>query len=82
MFINLKNTVSEVDLPDFEDAVYVLGLVRAGIAGDRSSGGLLSASCNLQLLYAEDPKLPSTHCFIDESPTDRVRRARGAHLHR
>jgi hypothetical protein len=33
----------------------LLGLVRAGIAGDRSSGGLLSASCNLQLSYAEDP---------------------------
>jgi hypothetical protein len=34
----------------------VLGLVRAGIAGDRSSGGLLSASCNLQLSCAEDPR--------------------------
>jgi hypothetical protein len=33
----------------------LLGLVRAGIAGDRSSGSLLSASCNLQLSYAEDP---------------------------
>jgi hypothetical protein len=33
----------------------LLGLVRAGIAGDRSSGGLLSASCNLQLSYAEGP---------------------------
>jgi hypothetical protein len=60
----------------------MLGLVRAGIAGDRSSGGLLSVSCNLQLLCAEDPKLPLIHCFIDESPMDRVRRARGAHLYR
>jgi hypothetical protein len=48
----------------------------------KSSESLLSVSCNLQLLYAEDPKLSLTYCFIDESPTDRVRRARGAHLHR
>jgi hypothetical protein len=34
---------------------HLLGLVRAEIAGDRNNGGLLSASCNLQLSYAEDP---------------------------
>jgi hypothetical protein len=38
----------------------MLGLVRAGIAGDRSSGDLLSASCNLQLSYAEDPSCHNT----------------------
>jgi hypothetical protein len=47
----------------------MLGLVRAGIAGNRSSGGLLSASCNLQLSYAEDP---SCHQYIALS-TNRLR---------
>jgi hypothetical protein len=47
----------------------MLGLVRAGIAGDRSSGDLLSASCNLQLSYAEDP---SCHQHIALS-TNRLR---------
>jgi hypothetical protein len=38
------------------ELMMLLGLVRAGIAGDRSSGDLLSASCNLQLSYVENPK--------------------------
>jgi hypothetical protein len=48
----------------------------------KSNGDLLSISYNLQLSYAEDPKLPLIHYFIDKSPTNQVRRARGTHLHR
>jgi hypothetical protein len=57
---------------------YLLGLVRAGIAGDRSSGGLLSASCNLQLVYAEDP---SCHQHIALS-TNRLRIEYAEHAER
>ena len=48
------------------------------IAGDRSSGGLPSASCNLQLSYAEDP---SCHQYIALS-TNRLRIEYAEHAER